>query len=103
LDADEARADLFAAAMHAGLSEVEARRTIASGLDAGQRQPRRTASPLVRGDRAPSGDTSRPVDLSPHPVEPATAAVLARAPGASALTRAVPVPVRPAAERGIGR
>jgi hypothetical protein len=103
LDAEEARADLFAAAMRAGLSEVEARRTIASGLDAGQRQPRRTVSSLGRGDRARSGDRSRPEDPWMRPVEPATAAVLSRARGASASTRAVPAPVRPAAERGIGR
>jgi hypothetical protein len=103
LDAEAARADLFAAAMRAGLDEVEARRTIASGLEAGQRQPRRTASSLGRGERARFGDRSRPVDPSWRPVEPATAPAVPRAPGAIASTRAASAPIRPSAERGIGR
>src|ERR1035438_4108010 len=95
LDAEEARADLFAAAVRAGLTAAEARRTVASGLDAGQRRPRRTASSLVRGDRARSGDRSRPADPWTRPVEPATAAVLARARGTGTSPRVRPVALPP--------
>jgi hypothetical protein len=44
LDVNEVAGTLLGAAQAAGLSEIEAQRTIASGLTAGQRHPReRTA------------------------------------------------------------
>jgi hypothetical protein len=94
LDAEEARARLLDAALRSGLGEREARRTIASGLEAGERQPRRTAEALQQGPEArrdgerqperqdgrqPERVVRRSPDPSRRPDESATDAVLARA------------------------
>jgi hypothetical protein len=44
LDATDVSGRLLGAALHAGLDETEARRTIRSGLEAGLTQPRRAAA-----------------------------------------------------------
>ena len=110
LDVEDARAHLLDAALRAGLEQPEALRTIASGLSAGERQPRRgieepangngvrqrarTTAQLDRGQRSP--------DPSRRPDESANAAVLARARSAasSPVHRAV-TSLPP--QRGIGR
>jgi len=129
LDAEDAQAHLLDAALRAGLEEPEALRTIASGLSAGERQPRRrTEEPAnpgrtVRAGRevspgrpdAPERRTDagrRSSDPSRRPDETATSAVLARArrlaspntfsaiPLRSNAPRPVtPVPTRPVIER----
>ena len=110
LDADEAQAHLLNAALRAGLEEPEATRTIASGLTAGERQPRRVAEELGNRERAAqpqrsanreSEERRRSPDPSRRPDETATAAVLARARSAAAITTRPMTPTPP--PRGLAR
>ena len=100
LDADDARTRLLDAALAAGLDERESLRTIASGLSAGERQPRAmTEARTAEG----GGGTSRRASPDPRvrPADAATAAVLARVRHDSKSKRQPPAPPPP--QRGIGR
>jgi hypothetical protein len=100
LDGDDARARLLAAALAAGLDEHESLRTIASGLSAGERQPRRmTEVRTPEGGRGP-GRRALP-DPPVRPADAATAAVLARVRHEPKAKRQPPTPPPP--QRGISR
>ncbi|HTW97699.1 MAG TPA: bifunctional DNA primase/polymerase, partial [Acidimicrobiales bacterium] len=99
LDAGEAHDHLLAAAISAGLDEREARRTIASGMRAGERQPRRLVESEPR--RTPAAHGGRPPDPPSRPDERATAAVLARAHHSAHPSAPAPAPAAP--RRGLGR
>lgn len=75
LDRGEAETRLLNAAMAAGLPESEARPTIRSGLDAGERQPRSIPPPIQPASRvtAPASEPawSEPIPLRPARVLPA--------------------------------
>jgi hypothetical protein len=58
LDAEDAALRMLGAAMTAGLSEFEARRTIASGLEAGQRYPRQQGSAQFVEDGSRTAESS---------------------------------------------
>ena len=105
---DEARAHLLDAALSAGLGEVEALRTIGSGLRAGESRPRQLTGAPRRADRPPQPSPRR---LPEHSVpgesrgdadDNVTAGVLARArhdvPPRPAIAR--PTAARPRRELG---
>lgn len=93
IDAGEAHDRLLAAAISAGLQEREARRTIASGMQAGERQPRQLVKEEQKG--APGTRRSGPPDPSARPDERASAAVLARAQHRVPLTSPSPAALAP--------
>jgi hypothetical protein len=115
LDAEEACTHLLDAALRAGLEEPEALRTIASGLSAGERQPRRRSDGSANPDRTPGSERRRgPVapeksadagrrsaDPSRRPDETATAAVLARVRSAASPNTLSPDPRRSSAPRPV--
>jgi hypothetical protein len=59
LDADDVAPRLVAAGLVAGLGAVEASRTVASGVEAGRRQPRTSGALDPRHSEAPQGRTER--------------------------------------------
>ena len=99
LDAEDARARLLDAALAAGLDERESFRTIASGLSAGERQPRQMTAVAAPEGGGAGRRTS--ADPSARPADAATAAVLARVRHDNKPKRVPPGP--PSPQRGISR
>lgn len=68
LDRTDAESELLAAARSCGLSDQEARRTIASGVASGMERPRQRPPQAVTTTHAGKADRAVPVTVTPEPV-----------------------------------